>query len=135
MNDERTLPGVYTAGVVLTLVGVVLPWLREHGVNVWAWDVSVVWAVTGRASLVHAPPAAGAIVLVAAVVLALPVLRGGRVNAPVAAAIAAFTASIAGLTLVRALTLPRAVPPHAGLVLTLAGTILAAAGALAAGDD
>lgn len=125
----------YALGLALVLVGNVLPWFTDQGRPVWGWDVSALWAITGRTSLLRVPPAAAAVVLVAALIMALPVLRARRVVTAVSAGLAATVIGIGVLTLVRGLLLQNPVPPHAGVVATIAGGILLAAGSVALAED
>lgn len=127
--------GLYVVGLLLLLAGDVLPWYNPAGATVWGWDVSVAWVVSGRLAMLRTPPAAAAVVLVAALVLAVPIVRGRRMPAPLSAAVAGAALGVCGLGLYRGLSLPRPVPPHAGIIISIAGAAFVAAGALVAGDE
>ena len=120
---------------MLVCVGVVVPWLRTPARDLWAWDVSVLWAMTGNVEVVAAPPSIGFVTLVCAAVCVVAALRPAGVGGAMAAAAAGFVIGVGVLSVVRGLSFAGgSVRPHVGLVVATAGGVLAAVGTLLDSD-
>lgn len=127
---QSTADTLYALGVGGVLVGCVLPWLRLDGQTVWGWDFSVLWSLTGRRDVVAWPPSAAAFALVSVLVLAIPVVAGGRIRPALASALSGAVIGITALTVLRSYAIADRPPVQAGLVVLGAGAVLLTAGSL-----